>query len=1409
MIYKRLKERADAHAREPHRSDAARFNALRAALRTIGRVVVRSLFAFASAGAITTASAQDVVTGRLVSVVHDPQTPTGIGFEEFTVIRADGSAVRVETTQLNAQDRQRLSSIQGSMVTMRGASVSANAPLSARPIPSIRASSFSVAAATMDTPQGTPLAGNVPYAVVMCRFSDRPETPNTVAAVQRWMTGAFPSVDDFYREQSGNRVNLAGTRVFGWFNMTNTYNYYYGTDFGVRFTNGYVRDLALRDDCLAAAGTAVNVSTFAGVAIQHNVNTSTSYAYLAPITLTRDGVTKNYYTAYMADWATQVGSVSVYAHEFGHNFGLNHSGANYGNDYDSSWDVMSNAYPRYDNALAAWIPTQTIGFHKDQLNWIPQSQRIRFDVPVNGSIVLGRSALPSSTDILYAEIPILNQPGFSYTLEYRQRATAYEQGLPFDAMIIHKVDHAGNRARIVDVDNNNNPNDASSAWTLGETFTDPTSGISVAVVADLGQALRVNVTPGIQLSVTGSGNGGGNVTSAGGISYPIQCAINNAVVSGSCLRFYHPAETVTLTATPTSGNQHAGWTGACTTGPGTTCTLPMSQVRNVTAVFTKTTTPSQLALAIQPSATSTSGQPITVQPVIELRDATNQPAQIAGVPITVAKTAGSGLLSGTMVVNTNTAGRAVFTNLVLTGNGAHVLTFTSPGLASANANSINVSVAAATQVAILTQPSNASTGTAIPVQPVVEIRDAANQPFAIAGLVITASKASGAGVLSGTVTATTNAQGRATFSNLTITGVGAHTLSFASTGLVTATSASFTVSSPVATQLAYVTHPSDAQSGQPFPVQPVVELRDANGSPVAQAGVVVTIAKSSGTGTLSGTLTATTNAQGRAIFSNLQIVGSGAHALVVSATGIGAARSIDFNVTNAQPAQLAMASQPAGATRAETMLTQPVIELRDAQNRSVPQAGVVVTVARTLGAGTLVGTTTATTDAFGRATFTNLAINGIGNHALEFSATGLTSISSATFNVTEPVPTQIAMTVEPTGATTGLALSTAPEVELRTMSGKPLALSGVSISVARSSGTSVLSGPTTATTDARGRASFPGLIFTGTGTNRLTFSATGLSSVTSNDIVVGARPQCAVVVAAGNGGTVTGGSSGDCGRTETVQATANAFYSFTNWTENGTVVSTANQYTFTITGNRSLIANFSADICTLTISAVAGGTATISAGGATGQCGRQVTVTATPNPNFGFTKWTEGAEQLSTASVFTFSLTANRSMAANFVALQCAITLDTPSGGTIAISAGGATGNCGRSVSLVATPTAGNVFASWTENGSATSTSNPYTFVLNSPVTISATFNVAPIDPQDIATRLAAALMQGSQTFTTAERQWIDTQGNKNDLVDLGDFVALLQKNPAVRVNFNVLNSVLTSPAALQLKIPVKDTTAK
>ncbi len=86
-------------------------------------------------------------------------------------------------------------------------------------------------------------------------------------------------------------------------------------------------------------------------------------------------------------------------------------------------------------------------------------------------------------------------------------------------------------------------------------------------------------------------------------------------------------------------------------------------------------------------------------------------------------------------------------------------------------------------------------------------------------------------------------------------------------------------------------------------------------------------------------------------------------------------------------------------------------------------------------------------------------------------------------------------------------------------------------------------------------------------------------------------------------GTTTGGGSYNSGEQCTVSATPNQNYSFTNWTENGTIVSGNTNYTFSVNGNRVLLANFTCILPSPVIVAGGGtfcGSAILSASGGTG-----------------------------------------------------------------------------------------------------------------------------------------------------------------------------------------------------------------
>ena len=239
--------------------------------------------------------------------------------------------------------------------------------------------------------------------------------------------------------------------------------------------------------------------------------------------------------------------------------------------------------------------------------------------------------------------------------------------------------------------------------------------------------------------------------------------------------------------------------------------------------------------------------------------------------------------------------------------------------------------------------------------------------------------------------------------------------------------------------------------------------------------------------------------------------------------------------------------------------------------------------------------------------------------------------------------------------------------------------------------------------------------------------------------VSGATPTFTVTVSANptNGGNANGGGTFNQGSSCTVQATPATGYDFVNWTEGNTVVSNDAEYTFTVTANRSLVANFQAQPQNYTISVSAnptnGGNAN---GGGTFQEGTSCTVQATAATGYTFLRWTENGTQVSTSANYTFTVNANRNLVAHFQRQSYTITAtaNPANGGTVA---GGGTYNYGQSCTLRATANEGYDFVNWSENGNTVSANAEYTFPVSANRNLVANFALkvfeitATVDPEE------------------------------------------------------------------------------
>ena len=270
------------------------------------------------------------------------------------------------------------------------------------------------------------------------------------------------------------------------------------------------------------------------------------------------------------------------------------------------------------------------------------------------------------------------------------------------------------------------------------------------------------------------------------------------------------------------------------------------------------------------------------------------------------------------------------------------------------------------------------------------------------------------------------------------------------------------------------------------------------------------------------------------------------------------------------------------------------------------------------------------------------------------------------------------------------------------------------------------------------------------------------------------------------GGTASGTGTYNHGATVTLTATANTGYTFTNWTKNGTQVSTNTTYTFNATETATYVANFNHDTYTLTyqytgtvpsgapavpaqtthyyndqitaatvptltgytFSGWSGEVSTMpahdvtvtgywtvnrytiavnsnwpAAGSATGggeyDYGTNIQISATANPGYSFSRWSDG----NTDNPRTVTVTGDHTYVAEFTHNQYTITLNPGQGGN---ASGGGTYYYGDECTVTALPNTGYSFVSWTENSSVVSTSVRYTFTVTSARTLAANFDLTP-----------------------------------------------------------------------------------
>ncbi len=507
---------------------------------------------------------------------------------------------------------------------------------------------------------------------------------------------------------------------------------------------------------------------------------------------------------------------------------------------------------------------------------------------------------------------------------------------------------------------------------------------------------------------------------------------------------------------------------------------------------------------VQQPSNATAGATIAPAVTVQVEDSLGNTVSASGLAITVSLTTGNGTLSGTTSQLTNASGLATFNDLSINASGTKNITASRAGLVSGVSNAFTISAGTLAAVKFVQQPTTTPAGSNISPAVTVELRDSFGNTVSTSGVSVTVSLISGTGALSGTTTKITNASGLATFDSLRINLLGSKVLRVASGSLAADTSGAFSIIGGAASQLAFVQQPTNTAAGAIINPSVTTQLQDAFGNSVSTSGVSVTISLSSGSGTLGGTTTRTTNASGVATFNDLTINISGTKALTASSGGLASAASSSFTIASLGAAQLVFVQQPSNAAAGATISPPVTVQVQDLFGNNVDTLGLDVTMTLSSGTGTLGGTTTQTTSAAGLATFNDLSVNLTGSKALTASSSGLTPAVSNAFTITTAgVPKKLAFVQQPSTTTAGSVITPSVTVQLQDSLGNSVSSSGVSITVMLTSGSGTLSGTATQVTNSGGLATFDDLSIDLSGANkRLTATSTGLISDSSSIFTV-------------------------------------------------------------------------------------------------------------------------------------------------------------------------------------------------------------------------------------------------------------------------------------------------------------------
>ncbi len=463
----------------------------------------------------------------------------------------------------------------------------------------------------------------------------------------------------------------------------------------------------------------------------------------------------------------------------------------------------------------------------------------------------------------------------------------------------------------------------------------------------------------------------------------------------------------------------AAFSGCSVSPPGTGYTLIATPdcgcLTATSSTFAIAEGPTKLAFTMQPSNGITDTD-LATQPVVAVRNSSDATITADKATQVTLSSVPAGIACSGGLTLTVTNGVASFSGCQFSSAGDYTLhAASSPVLTPADSNGLTITGPPA-KLAFVAQPANAGVGAPLGTQPNVAVLDA-NDDVVVADqssvvtLTLNAPSSGGPGILSCTNGPTrVVSNGIATFAGCAVDAAGVgYSIDVSSGALSSDSSSAFSIFGS-ATELAFAQEPAAGTSGQAFPVQPVVVIRDALGTTVGTSTSTVTLSLVAGGGpgvlSCSGGLSKAAVA-GVATFAGCSLSAAGTYEVHAAASGLAAVDTAAFGVTGVGPAaKLAFDQEPDSGVGGQAFPTQPIVSIRDAANSLVADdSATSVTLSVVSGPGVLTcdGGLSATASS-GLATFSGCKLSQPGDYVLQAAASGLASGTTGLFTVDPPPP---------------------------------------------------------------------------------------------------------------------------------------------------------------------------------------------------------------------------------------------------------------------------------------------------------------------------------------------------------------------------------------------------------------------